>query len=297
MMMNFSNWLYLGIGVGIGLCFYRLLLESSESSSISALNASQHRETELLQELQQTQLAYYKAQEMSQFKAGFLARISHELRSPLSSIMALHQLILADLCESPEEEREFISQAYEKSRKLLEIIDEILNISKIESGRNKLDIDSFQLAEFLEEVYKLTYLLAVNCNYPFTLSPPDPEIYIFADSRWLKQVLINLIESTIEHKEAGNINLSSHLSSIGNCVNICLDIPSDAVILSESMDLMTGENPIFETNIVLSPGMKLLLNQTLVDLMGGKLEILPLTTKNKATAQLTRLQISIPLTN
>jgi hypothetical protein len=63
------------------------------------------------------------------------------------------------------------------------------------------------------------------------------------------------------------------------------------------MDLMEVENPIFETNIVMSPGMKLLLNQTLVDLMGGKLEILPLTTKNKATAQLTRLQISIPLTN
>ena len=297
MMMNFSNWLYLGIGIGIGLCFYKLLLESSESSPISALNASQHRETELLQELKQIQLAYYKAQEMSQFKAGFLSRISHELRSPLSSIIGLHQLILADLCENPEEEREFIGQSHQKSLKLLKLIDEILNISKIESGSNKLDIHSFQLAEFLEEVYKLTYLLAANRNYPFTLSPPDPKIYIFADSRWLKQILINLIESTIEHKEAGNIYLSSHLSSTGNLVNICLDIPNDAVIISESMDLMKGENPIFETNIVLSPGMKLLLNQTLIDLMGGKLEILPLTTKNKAIAQLTRLQISIPLTN
>jgi len=295
--MNFSNWLYLGTGITIGLCFHKLLLESCESSPISTLNASQHRETELLQELQQTQLAYYKAQEMSQFKAGFLARISHELRSPLSSIIGLHQLILADLCENPEEEREFIGQSHQKSLKLLKLIDEILNISKIESGSNKLDIHSFQLAEFLEEVYKLTYLLAANRNYPFTLSPPDPKIYIFADSRWLKQILINLIESTIEHKEAGNIYLSSHLSSTGNLVNICLDIPNDAVISSESMDLMKGENPIFEKNIVLSPGMKLLLNQTLIDLMGGKLEILPLTTKNKAIAQLTRLQISIPLTN
>ena len=131
--MNFSNWLYLGIGIGIGLCFYKLLLESRESSSFSTLNTSQHRETELLQELQQTQLAYHKAQEMGQFKAGFLARISHELRSPLGSIIGLHQLILADLCENPEEEREFISQAHEKSLKLLKLIDEILNISKIES--------------------------------------------------------------------------------------------------------------------------------------------------------------------
>jgi signal transduction histidine kinase len=296
-MMNFSNWLYLGIGIGIGLCFYKLLLESCESSPISALNASQHQETELLQELQQTQLAYHKAQEMSQFKAGFLARISHELRSPLSSIIGLHQLILADLCENPEEEREFIGQSHEKSLKLLKLIDEILNISKIESGRNKLDIHSFQLAEFLEEVYKLTYLLAANRNYPFTLSPPDPKIYIFADSRWLKQILINLIESTIEQIEAGNIDLSSHLSSTGNFVNICVDVPNDAVIVSESMDLIKGENSTFETSTVLSPGMKLLLNQTLVDLMGGKLEILPLLTQDKAIAQSTRLQISIPLTN
>jgi len=295
--MNFSNWLYLGIGIGIGLCFYKLLLESCESSPISALNASQHQETELLQELQQTQLAYHKAQEMSQFKAGFLARISHELRSPLSSIIGLHQLILADLCENPEEEREFIGQSHEKSLKLLKLIDEILNISKIESGRNKLDIHSFQLAEFLEEVYKLTYLLAANRNYPFTLSPPDPKIYIFADSRWLKQILINLIESTIEQIEAGNIDLSSHLSSTGNFVNICVDVPNDAVIISESMDLIKGENSTFETSTVLSPGMKLLLNQTLVDLMGGKLEILPLLTQDKAIAQSTRLQISIPLTN
>ncbi|OBQ34576.1 MAG: histidine kinase [Anabaena sp. CRKS33] len=295
--MNFSNWLYLGIGIGIGLCFYKLLLESCESSPISALNASQHQETELLQELQQTQLAYHKAQEMSQFKAGFLARISHELRSPLSSIIGLHQLILADLCENPEEEREFIGQSHEKSLKLLKLIDEILNISKIESGRNKLDIHSFQLAEFLEEVYKLTYLLAANRNYPFTLSPPDPKIYIFADSRWLKQILINLIESTIEQIEAGNIYLSSHLSSTGNFVNICVDVPNDAVIISESMDLIKGENSTFETSTVLSPGMKLLLNQTLVDLMGGKLEILPLLTQDKAIAQSTRLQISIPLTN
>ncbi|MFM5940891.1 MAG: sensor histidine kinase [Dolichospermum sp.] len=296
-MMNFSNWLYLGIGIAIGLCFYQLILESGVSSSISTLNSSQNRESELLQELKQTQLAYHKAQEMSQFKAGFLARISHELRSPLSSIMGLHQLILADLCENPQEEREFIGQAYEKSLKLLKLIDEILNISQIESGRNKLDIHSFQLAEFLEEVYKLTYLLAANYNYPFTLSPPDPKIYIFADSRCLKQILINLIESTIEHKEAGNIYLSSHLSSTSNFANICLDIPYNTVIISEYMDLMTKENPTLETNIVLSPAMKLLCNQTLVDIMGGKLEILPLLNQEKAILQLTRLQISIPLAN
>ena len=293
--MNYSNWLYLGAGIGLGIGLYRLFLQPTKSVSIPVENAPQQQENQLLQELKQTQLAYYQAKEMSQFQAGFLARISHELRSPLGSIIGLHQLILTDLCENPEEEREFIGEAHEKSLKLLKLIDEILNVSKIASGRNKLDIQTLQLSEFLQEVYNLTYLLAVNRNYPFILSPSDPEIYILADYHWLKQVLINLIDTTIAQMEEGNIYLSSNLSSTDNRANIWLDVPTDTVITNESLDLMKSHNQTNQENIVLSPGMKLSLNQSLVELMGGKLEILPFPTNQKETSQLTRLQISMPI--
>ena len=293
--MNFNNWLYLGTGIGLGIGFYRLFLQSAKSVLTPPQNSLQHEESQLLQELKQTQLAYYQAREMSQFKAGFLARTSHELRSPLSGVIGLHQLILADLCEKPEEEREFIEQAHEKSLKLLKLIDEILNISKLESGRNKLDIETLQLSEFLQDIYDLTYLLAANRNYHFTLSLPDPEIHILVDSRWLKQVLINLIDTTITQMEEGNIYLSSNLPVTGNHVNIWLDVPTVAVVTSESPDLITTENPELQENIDLSPGMKLLLNQSLVELMGGKLEILPLPTNEEQTQQSTRLQISVPI--
>jgi hypothetical protein len=293
--MNFNNWLYLGTGIGLGIGFYRLFLQSTKSVLIPPQNSPQHEESQLLQELKQTQLAYYQAREMSQFKAGFLARTSHELRSPLGGVIGLNQLILADLCENPEEEREFIQQAHEKSLKLLKLIDEILNISKLESGRNKLDIETLQLSEFLQDIYDLTYLLAANRNYHFTLSLPDPEIHILADSRWLKQVLINLIDTTITQMEEGNIYLSSNLPVTGNHVNIWLDVPTVAVLTSESLDSITSENPELQENIDLSPGMKLLLNQSLVELMGGKLEILPLPTNEEQTQQSTRLQISVPI--
>lgn len=292
--MNFSNWLYLGAGIGLGIGFCRLFLQSSKSASVPVENAPQQQENPLLAELEQTQLAYYQAREMSQFQGGFLARIGHELRSPLGSMMGLHQLILADLCENPQEEREFIGQAYEKSLKLLKLIDEILNVSKIESGRNKLDIQAFQLSEFLQEVYELTYLLAVNRNYPFILSPSDPEIQILTDYHWLKQVLINLINTTIANMEEGNIYLSGNLQSPGNFANIWLDVPTDTVITNESLHLMKSELQTTQENIDLSPGMKLSLNQRLVELMGGKLEILPFPTNQEETSQLTRLQISIP---
>ncbi|MDB9311292.1 HAMP domain-containing sensor histidine kinase [Aphanizomenon sp. CS-733/32] len=293
--MNFSNWLYLGAGIGLGIGFCRLFLQPSKFASIPVTNAPQQQENLLLAELEQTQLAYYQAREMSRFQGGFLARIGHELRSPLGSIMGLHQLILADLCENPQEEREFVQQAYEKSLKLLKIIDEILNVSKIESGRNKLDIQALQLSEFLQEVYELTYLLAVNRNYPFILSPSDPEIQILTDYHWLKQVLINLIDTTVANMEEGNIYLSSNLQSPGNFANIWLDVPTDTVITNESLHLMKSEPQTTQENIDLSPGMKLSLNQRLVELMGGKLEILPFPTNQESTSQLTRLQISMPI--
>jgi signal transduction histidine kinase len=293
--MNFNNWLYLGTGIGLGIGFYRLLLRASKSASVPAQNPPQQQENPLLQELKQTQLAYYQAREISQFQAGFLARTSHELRSPLSGLIGLHQLILADLCENPEEEREFIEQAHEKSLKLLKLIDEILNVSKLEAGRNKLDIETLQLSEFLQEVYNLTYLLAANRNHPFILSPAEPEIYILADARWLKQALINLISTTIAQMEEGNIYFSSHVSSPDNCVNIWLDVPTHALVKSESIDFMISENQTNQKNMVLSPGMQLSLSQSLVELMGGKLEILSFPTNKEETPELNRLQISIPL--
>ena len=295
--MNFDKWLYLGagIGIGIGIGYCKLFFQSIKSVSIPRQNAPELPENQFLQELKQTQLAYYSAREMSQFQAVFLARTSHELRSPLSCIIGLHQLILADLCENPEEEREFIGQAHERSLKLLKLIDEILDVSKIESGRNKLDIQTLELSKLLEEVYNSTYLFAVNRNYTFILSRSDSEIRILADSRYLKQVLINLIDTTITQMETGNIYLSSNLPSTGNCVNIWLDVPTDAVMTCEPIDLMKSENPTNQENIALSPGMKLAINQSLVELMAGKLEILSFPTEKAETPQLTRLQISIPI--
>ena len=73
----------------------------------------------LKEELKQTELALQMAAQMSQFKGGFLARTSHELRSPLSSLIGLHQLIVSDLCDDPEEEREFVAQAYQYALKLM----------------------------------------------------------------------------------------------------------------------------------------------------------------------------------
>ncbi|MBE9004947.1 HAMP domain-containing histidine kinase [Fortiea sp. LEGE XX443] len=298
--MNWSNWVYLGAGIVLGMGFRWLFAKSVNTISNSSPIVSEEQQTvpKLLQDIKQTQLAYQMAQEMSQFKAGFLARTTHELRSPLNSVISLHQLILSDLCENPEEEREFITQAHEKALKLLSLMDEILSISRTEYGTNKLDIQPRSLNTVFQEVKDLTYMLAANRNFPLQVSSINPEIYVLADHRWLRQVLVNLIDTTITQMQEGSICVSATVLHTTNTAHIYLDIPSHALPKSEPIDLIKNNNKPPQTEndqLNLSPGMKLLLNQTLLKFMGGKLEILPNSTAQESTEQLTRVQISLPL--
>ncbi|MEI1374274.1 HAMP domain-containing sensor histidine kinase [Nostoc sp. UHCC 0926] len=304
--MNWSNWIYLGAGLALGISFHRLFarwLRPPQASSNVSFSSSppapldQEDMPPVSQQLQQTQLAYQMAREMGQFKAGFLARTTHELRSPLNGLIGLHQLILSDLCEDAAEEREFIAQAHERTLKLLKLMDEILNVARTEHGSNKLDIQPRPLAQILEEVHNLTYMLAANRNFPLQLLPANPEIYVLADYLWLRQILISLIDIAITQMQEGSICISSSTVPTSNFVNIWLDIPTHAIPWSEPIDLIKSEeqpSQINQNNAALSPGMRLLINQTLVEVMGGKLEILPSTIVKEASGQ-TRLQISIPL--
>ncbi|PMB14013.1 sensor histidine kinase, partial [Fischerella thermalis CCMEE 5328] len=161
--MDWSNWAYLGAGLLLGLGFSGLLARKNKPSSSSpVLPTEQQDVVKLQQQIKQTQLAYEMAREMSQFKAGYLARTTHVLRSPINGLIGLQQLILANLCENPEEEREFIKQAHDRTLKLLKLIDEILTVARLEHGTNKLDLQPRSLKDLLQEVYDLTYMLAEN---------------------------------------------------------------------------------------------------------------------------------------
>ncbi|MBW4510532.1 MAG: HAMP domain-containing histidine kinase [Scytonematopsis contorta HA4267-MV1] len=323
--MDWSNWIYLGLGLVAGFAARSLF-----SRSFASLNLSQNKtvnqpqvkkttqlnfvnssslyknlspESTLEQQLKHAQLAYEMAQEMSLFKAGFLARTTHELRSPLNGLINLHQLILSDLCEDAAEEREFIGQAHERALILLKLMDEILKIARTEHGTNKLDMQSTELGQVLKEVYNLTYMLAANRNYLLHVSPPEPEIYVLTDPIWLKQVLLNLIYSSITQMEEGSISISTNANTKSIGAVISLDIPTHAICESEPIDLIelkhkdNEESSTHKDNTNLSPGMKLLINQTLLETMGGNLEIVssPINESTVNPIKYSRIQVSIPL--
>lgn len=255
---------------------------------------------ELKKELEKTQLAYQMAAQMSDFKATFLARTSHELRSPLSSLIGLHQLILADLCESPEEQKEFITQAYQSALKLMKLIDEIVTVSKTEYGTNRLILEPILLEELLNYVYKLTYLQAANRNLKLNIIPPEEPFAMYADRARLVQSVVNIIDGGILLMKEGSIEVTADSlpeSKISRII-IKLDCPLEAWQQEHNSDETQPETDIEKIktnhqNRTLSPGMKILLSQTLIETMGGSLEKTNISTENNRTSR-TKLILSCP---
>ncbi len=247
---------------------------------------------------QQLELAYQMAIEMSQFKGGFLSRTSHELRSPLNSIIGVHQLILADLCENTVEEREFITQAHESALKMVQILDEVIGVARVEQGTDTLELQPVQLAEMLSQVKTLTHLKAENRNLWMTIEIPEPEIYVLADPKWFRQVLLNLVNGAIDTMQQGKITLSV-LSVDSDYAYVLLEDERPAEFWQESIDLLNSVEIVDES---LKPDsfepkersseFNLLLSQTLMEAMNGRLELLAIPVSEET---LSRIQCVIPL--
>jgi len=312
--MSCNEWVYLlcglllGLGLGVG---GRWFLDRPKRSLMTAnndrntaieqepLTVDKHEILALQSKLQQSQIAYQLARQMCQFKAGFLTRTAHELRSPLNSLIGLHQLILSDLCDSPAEERIFIAQAHQSALKLMNLMDRVIDISRLEHGRSQLEIQPLNLAELLTAVYNSTYLIAANRNLRLQLSLPETDTYVLADPHWLQQVSIDLLDICLTQMQEGKIIVSTHPNLATNEIAIWLDAELPHRIWSESIDVFQSDlSPLETKDFAFSPGMILLLTQTLLDLMHCRLEILSMPNSmstDEENESYTRLQLILPL--
>ena len=253
-------------------------------------------------QLKQAQLKYQMEVQVNEFRAGFLARTAHELRAPLNGLIGLHQLILSDLCESPEEEKEFLSQANDSALKMVKLMDEIIHVSKAEYGSNPLDIQAIKLEEVLQEVHRLTTMQARNRSIRLQIDTSDPPIYVMADFSKLRQILLHLVDSSIALMKEGSLKVETQVDSNAETVQIRICIQSPHQVWSEPVDLLEQESAPDTPNREslpptprLSPGMKLLISQQLLEMMGGSLEVIPLASDNDDEETITQLQCSLPL--
>jgi len=143
-----------------------------------------------------------------EFKSKFLATMSHELRTPLNAILGFSQLLLEEsFGEINQDQKEFISDINTAGDHLLSLINTILDISKIEAGKFKLNLKKIKLDEIIEEIKAVIKPLYSKEGLEFSIKGINNDDTLVADPLRFKQILYNLLSNAIKFTEKGNITL------------------------------------------------------------------------------------------
>jgi signal transduction histidine kinase len=153
------------------------------------------------------------AEEASRLKSEFLANVSHEIRTPLNGMIGFLKLILEGMTDDPEEQHEFISEAHQLSLHLLNILNDILDIAKIEAGKMELDCSPVNLKELFNHVENFTRPQAEMKKLSFQMEIPaiSDDIIVQGNYQRLLQVILNLVGNAIKFTHEGGITISADL--------------------------------------------------------------------------------------
>jgi signal transduction histidine kinase len=176
---------------------------------LAAIAAQTSIHLEALRLTEELQKRAAELQELDRLKSAFLANMSHELRTPLNSILGFSDVMLEGIDGPLTEHMENDLRLIQKNgRHLLYLINDILDMAKIESGRMNLNFEKFKIHKIFDEVASITTTLASDKNTSLFIEPDsDDKAEIFADFTRILQVVINLVNNAIKFTENGKISM------------------------------------------------------------------------------------------
>ena len=189
----------------------RILAEEALQKANDELEAKVRERTTELEE------ANTRLIEASQLKSQFLANMSHELRTPLNSIIGFTGIILQGIVgELNDEQKKQLNMVYESAKHLLGLINDILDLSKIEAGKIEIIPAEFEIRELIQTVEKMVFPMIEKKGLTLQVAvSEDVPPTIYNDKNRIKQVLINLLSNAIKFTESGEITLISDFG-LGN---------------------------------------------------------------------------------
>ncbi|HXE96839.1 MAG TPA: ATP-binding protein, partial [Dongiaceae bacterium] len=207
-------------------------------------------------------------------KSEFLANMSHELRTPLNSIIGFSEVLLDQLFgQINEKQEEYLNNTLASGRHLLSLINDILDISKVESGNMDLELSVFLLRESLDASMMLLREKALKSSIEFQLDlAPEADVQLVADQRKLKQILFNLLSNAVKFTPApGTVNVSAVRD--GDFIEITV---ADTGIGIREEDIPKLFRPFTQLESVYTKGFEgtglgLALNRQMVELHGGRI--------------------------
>jgi len=220
-----------------------------------------------------------KADQSNQAKSIFLANMSHELRTPLNAILGFSEMLVRD-SDAPHTQKEKLSIINRSGAHLLKMINDVLDLSKLEAGRLELEPEVFDLPLMLKDISRMTALRTNTMDLSFK-SELDPALvrFIKADSHKIRQILINLLNNAVAYTDKGGISLYAAtlpLTDDSSMVTLKLEVEDSGSGISPDQ-LEHIFEPYIQAGIARSglkgTGLGLAISKSFIDLMGGEIRV------------------------
>lgn len=255
-----------GVGIVLLCIGFYLTVESPDNVLIELLS----------DEKRNVEIAKEEAVLANQAKGRFLAQMSHEIRTPINAIIGMNEMILRE--SSEKNITEYAKDIKGASQLLLSIVNEILDLSKIESGKMEIIDTEYNLNTLIKDLTAMISLKAESKNLTFTVDVDKAlPANLYGDDVRIRQVLTNLLSNAIKYTKEGNVRLHISGETQGDTVTLFCSVKDTGIgIKKEHLARLFDEYMRIEENsnhYEEGTGLGLSITMRLLDLMGSKLQV------------------------
>ncbi|MCT7977919.1 sensor histidine kinase [Laspinema olomoucense] len=259
---------------------------------------------------EELEMAWKEAKTANQLKNEFLATISHELRTPLNAILGCIRLVRDDCCDNRDEEIEFLQRADDAAIHLLNIINDILDISKIEAGTLSVVMEQVDVKRLIKEAIDLQQSAIQQKGLQLEFPEESQSIIVEADPAKLKQALLNLIGNSIKFTDTGRIIISTRIEGLneGQSFNkadkgngsmqphLVISVQDTGIGIAPDQQQKLFQPFVMVDGSRTRPkggtGLGLAISRNLIELMGGMIRL-----NSKGIGQGTTVEVVLPVLN
>ena len=217
-------------------------------------------------ELKDSQLKRERAEELDRLKSAFLANMSHEIRTPLNAIVGFSQLLAET--DDPEERHEFVEIIDSNNRMLLQLISDILDLAKIESGTMDFKFADMGVKEVINEIVT-SFRIKMPDNVALIAPKDSPECQIYSDRMRLTQVISNFLNNAIKYTSEGCITLAYEI--IGDEIKFSVTDTGDG--MSQEIQAHIFDRFYKGNTFKQGTGLGLSICETIVNRLGGRIGV------------------------
>lgn len=217
-------------------------------------------------ELKDSQLKRERAEELDRLKSAFLANMSHEIRTPLNAIVGFSQLLAET--DDPEERHEFVEIIDSNNRMLLQLISDILDLAKIESGTMDFKFADMNVKEVINEIVT-SFRIKMPDNVALIAPQDSPECQIYSDRMRLTQVISNFLNNAIKYTSEGCIILAYEI--IGDEIKFSVTDTGDG--MSQEIQAHIFDRFYKGNTFKQGTGLGLSICETIVNRLGGRIGV------------------------